>query len=190
MTPRPHPSPQQPSSPATGAGTSCHPVRQGGPQTTAGMHVALTFHCHLGCGFDHAQRGDGHAGVVGGAHDIAELQHVAANRHLILLGELLSPHHPLHVGHRCAHRNASQVHAATWHHLLAAGRDGETRSHTAHCGRRERGTHGPGRTLRRMEGQGPLIQEAPLVRVKPTSETGGVESLGPSLPPPTTPLLG
>lgn len=36
-----------------------------------------------------------------------------------------------------------------------------------------------------MEGQGPLIQEVPLVRAKPTSETGGAESLGPGLPSPT-----
>lgn len=146
---------------------------------------APTFHGDLGHGLNHPQRGDGHTGVVGGTHDIAELQHVSANGHLVFLGELLGPHHPLHVGHGGAHRDARQVHAAARHHLLASGRDGETRSHTAHCGRRREALTGRAGDAGGWKGRGPSSRKPPLVRANPISEIGGPESLGPGSPPPT-----
>lgn len=94
--------------------------------------TALTFDGDLSGGFYHAQRGDGHAGVVRRLADVVDLQHVASHRHLLLLGQLHQAHRPLDVGHRRAHCHASQVDAAAWHHLLVGGRNGESGWDSSH----------------------------------------------------------
>lgn len=95
--------------------------------------VSLTFDCDLGGGLDHAEGGNGHAGVVGRLADVGELQHVAAHGHLLLLGQLLHAAHPLHIRHGSADRHAGQVDAAAGHHLVIGGGDGEAGRHTANC---------------------------------------------------------
>lgn len=105
------------------------------------LYIALTFDGDLGRGLDHAQGGDGHAGVIGRQADVGELQHVAPHGHLLLLGELHHSAHPLDVGHGGAHCHARQVDAAARHHLVIGGGDGEAGWDATNCrvGRRGEG---------------------------------------------------
>lgn len=98
----------------------------------------LTFDSDLGRGLNHAEGGHGHTGVVGRLPDVGELQDVAANRHLLLPGQLHLAAHPLHIRHGSTDRNAGQVDAATGHHLVIGGGDGETGRHTTYCKGKER----------------------------------------------------
>lgn len=97
-----------------------------------------TFDGDLGRGLDHAEGGYGHAGVVGRLSDVGELQDVAADRHHLLPGQLHLAAHPLHVRHGSTDRHAGQVDAATGHHLVIGGGDGETGRHTTYCRGKER----------------------------------------------------
>lgn len=99
--------------------------------------VFLTFDCDLSCSLDHAQGGYGHTGVIGRLADVGELQYIAANGHLILPGQLHFTTYPLDVRHGSADCNAGQVDAASGHHLMIGGGDGETGRHTANCGSTE-----------------------------------------------------
>lgn len=95
--------------------------------------TVLTFYSNLSCGFDHAQRGDGNAGVVGRFTDVSNLQYVASQWHLFLLGQFDRAHCPLDVGHWGAHCHTCQVDAAAWHHLLVSGWNGESGWDPSHC---------------------------------------------------------
>lgn len=96
-----------------------------------------TFDSDLGRCFDHAEGRDGHTGVVGRLHDVVQLQHVPADGHLILFGQLFHTSHPLHVGHRGTYCHACEVHAPSRHHLMVARRDWESRSNTPHWNKEE-----------------------------------------------------
>lgn len=109
------------------------PISQIGLQNKSEL-AALTFDSDLSGGFDHAQRGDGHAGVVGRLADVGDLQHVPPQRHLLLLGQLHHAHHPLDVRHRGADCHAREVDAAARHHLLVGGRDGESGRDSSYYG--------------------------------------------------------
>lgn len=111
----------------------------------------LTFHSDLGRSLDHAQRGYGHAGVVGRLADVGELQDVAANGHLLLSRELHLAARPLDVRHGGADCHACQVDAAAGHHLMIGGGDGETGRHTTNCRGKERERE---RAQWRREGRG------------------------------------
>lgn len=93
----------------------------------------MTFDTDLRCGLDDAQRRWGHTRIVGRLPDIGELQHIPANRHLILPGQLQLPTHPLQKWHGGADCNTRQVNAAPGHHLLVRGRDGEAWRHASYC---------------------------------------------------------
>lgn len=95
--------------------------------------MSLTFDSDLSCRLDHAQGGYGHAGVVGRLTDVGEFQDVAADGHLLLPGQLYFTAHPLYIRHGSTNSHAGQVDAATGHHLVIGGGDGETGRHTANC---------------------------------------------------------
>lgn len=109
-------------------------------QEITNLHrVFLTFDSDLGYGLDHAQGGYGHTGIVGRLSDVGELQDVAANWHLLFLGQLHLTTHPLDIWHGSTNRNTGQVDAATRHHLVTGRGDGETGRYTTNCKVKERG---------------------------------------------------